>query len=107
VGGLRDLHRHFLRGELMGFFYKTEDPDPEDWTPTHSGRRAYTCRDASCRKILSSREVRFFAGWSWCAEHYREVVDLSMTPDQRELAGQERASRADIERDDTYNRVRR
>jgi hypothetical protein len=94
VGGLCDLHRYFLRGELMGNFYKTEDPDPEDWTSTHSGRSAYTCRDASCRKILSSREARFFAGWSWCDAHYREVTDLYMS-------GQ------DVVDVDSFNRSRR
>ena len=59
-------------------FYKREDPDPEDWTPTHAGRRTYLCRDASCRKILTTREARFFAGWPWCREHYREVTELAM-----------------------------
>lgn len=89
-------------------FYKREDPDPEDWTPHHSDRTVYKCRHFGCEEVLI-HAVKFFNGWPWCQKHYREVTALAMDAmqDNRELEGQEQASRADIERDDTYNRVRR
>ena len=77
-------------------FYKREDPDPEDWTPHHSGHKARTCR--GCGAILAHGDkFSMFNGWSWCLEPcYREVVALAM-------AGTEQAADAE----EFFNRVRR
>lgn len=91
-------------------FYKTEPPDPDIWddpTPHHAEHKSYSCR--ACGTPLGSHGVKFWNGWPWCAEHYQQMTALAMDQVTRDLAGEEAASRADIERDDApiYNKVRR
>ena len=84
-----------------------QDPlntDERDWSaPTHAEHTARTCR--GCGAILAHGDpITFWNGWPWCAEPcYRQMVALSLTPEQREL---ERAAQQDIERDD-FNISRR
>lgn len=80
-----------------------------DWSaPTRSEHKQRTCRGCGAVLVHGDR-FNIFNGWAWCTEPcYREIVALYMNEpsDLRELEGQERASRADIDRDD-FNLARR